>query len=130
MTPGIKKQKNSPEQTNLNAHQNTPWEAQEGWVYIGHGEWNPIDSSVEPHQQGPPLEEEPQWIKQWLEKNDEDIRIHRVVTKGGYPNRWGQESQSTLGGTWRLCKNYCKDTKMVKSWNGSDMDGQQAGYLL
>ena len=78
---------------------NLPWQAQVGWIYAGHGEWSPRENGLRATEHGNKLEHEPQWIKQWLEKKDEDVQINQEVRHNGYPNRWGPGGQSSPGGT-------------------------------
>ena len=89
-----------------------PWEAQEGWVYMGHGEWLSVDRTQDEQQPVTQIEQEPKWIRQWLEKNDQDIQTSILVRRLGYPNRWGgtkievdskwnlEEFQQLLGNYW------------------------------
>ena len=76
----------------------TPWEAQEGWVYIGHGEW--LQREEDLAGQGSSLMQEQQWVKQWLLKHDKDIGMYQQVWHGGYPNRWG--AQVPVESRWNL----------------------------
>ena len=65
-----------------------PWEAQEGWTYMGHGEWVQSED-VQGTDHGTEIQREPCWVQHWMAKQDEDIARHDRVMKGGYPNRWG-----------------------------------------
>ena len=76
------------------AQTNIPWEAQEGWMYIGHGEWAPKEQETDMGQNGGTVEHEPQWLKQWLLKHDEDVQFNKLVRDQGYPNRWGGTDRS------------------------------------
>ena len=64
-------------------------EAQEGWVYLGHGEWGQMEIEEGTVRHGNVLAQHPEWITQWLSKNDSDLSWHNEVKKKGYPNRWG-----------------------------------------
>ena len=77
----------------------SPWEAQVGWVYAGHGEWiqTKMDTGTE---HGNPLLQEPSWIKKWWKKNDQDIALHHAVRAGGYLNIWG--AQILIPTKWNL----------------------------
>ena len=66
-----------------------PWEAQTGWLYIGHGEWAQGETQEEGSNHGSKLEQEPMWVKNWLAKQDDDVKRHEKVWEKGYPNRWG-----------------------------------------
>ena len=66
-----------------------PWEAQVGWIYAGHGEWEQANIDDKGSKEEVSPVQEPEWIQQWLVKNDKDIGLSEVVRKGGYPNRWG-----------------------------------------
>ena len=94
------KQKNSKQPDILESSQRHPWEAQVGWVYHGHGEWIQLEPEGNGDDHGNPLLQEPEWIQQWLGKNDEDIAMHEAVVKGGYPNRWG--AQIDINTQWNL----------------------------
>ena len=80
-------------------NQTVPWEAQVGWTYIGHGEWAQLEQ-VEQASHGNKLELEQDWIRAWLSKNDNDIRIHQEVMEKGCPNRWGAKIQ--VHSAWNL----------------------------
>ena len=41
------------------APSNTPWEAQVGWIYAGHGEWIPIEGGQDTSGHGNALKQEP-----------------------------------------------------------------------
>ena len=86
----------APKQGNINQERHdlynrdtTPWEAQVGWHYIGHGEWVQVDTSEHNMGHGNALEKEPDWVKKWLASHDPDIKQHHEVKTKGYPNRWG-----------------------------------------
>ena len=78
----------------------TPWEAQEGWIYLGHGEWTPPDNQQEAISHGNDLDTASKWIRDWLNKNDPDIQLHNQVRQGGYPNRWG--ARIPVASRWNL----------------------------
>ena len=84
------------------------WEAQEGWVYTGHGEWTPEEAGEqEVIQHTEHLQYEPDWVRAWLNKNDSDIGLCNRVREEEYPNRWGgPEFLSTPGGTWTNWSSY------------------------
>ena len=88
-----------------------------GWVYTGHGEWTQTDSDGSSQDHGNPLLQEPEWIHQWLVKNDEDIALQAAVKKGGYPNRWGAripvKSRWNLDKFRELLKDY-DDTEVIE----------------
>ena len=77
-----------------------PWEAQVGWMYIGHGEWAQVETEDNAREHGNDLQREPEWIQRWLANNDKDITLHKEVLQGGYPNRWGAKKQVASG--WNL----------------------------
>ena len=65
-----------------------PWEAQEGWTYIGHGDWVQVENLQEAVGQEDKPQTASQWVMTWLGKNDLDIKLHKDVLEKGYPNRW------------------------------------------
>ena len=69
-------------------------------MYLGHGEWGPVDSLKETIEHNNDLEREPDWICKWMQDNDEDIRIHQQVLRLGYSNRWG--AQIPIKSKWNL----------------------------
>ena len=79
---------------------NLLWEAQMDWTYIGHGEWVQVDNPQEAKPHGNTLEHEPDWVKSWMGKNIDDIKLHNEVWAGGYPNRWGAKKE--VNSKWNL----------------------------
>ena len=83
-----------------NIDNNTPWEAQGGWLYTEHGEWIQEGHNKTGEDHGNPLETEEEWIRSWRDMNDDDFRIHQEVWRRGYPNRWG--ARIPVNSTWNL----------------------------
>ena len=101
---GKQKGKDSGESDNPEGDSNNqddhPWEAQVGWLYMGHGEWDQLEGVRKVKGQRTNIQYEPQWIQQWLAKYDTDIRRHNKVRRLGYPNRWG--AQVEVKSRWNL----------------------------
>ena len=87
------------EPTNLGVDEPT-WETHSEWWYAGHGEWVEPISMVSTEEHGNPLNREPIWIQQWLQKQDKDIQLHNLVLQEGYPNRWG--AKKPVESQWNL----------------------------
>ena len=79
-----------------------PWQEQLGWQYLGHGDWAGPEKDDKGREHGNPLVREPDWVLQWLNKEDADIHRHYQVCQGGYPNRWGAKVE--LEHRWSLDK--------------------------
>ena len=67
---------------------------------MGHGEWNPIEQTQTVSPQGEGISHEPDWVKQWLQQEDQDICRNEQVRTKGYPNRWGARIQ--VQSKWNL----------------------------
>ena len=79
---------------------NSMWGPQEGWIYLGNGEWvEPIQAGTG-SQHGNKLEKEPEWKQEWLKRVDKDIWLHNEVLRRGYPNRWGARME--IESKWNL----------------------------
>ena len=57
------------------------------WIYLGHGEWGPMEGT--PTKSQKQVAREPEWVQKWMIKRDQDLQMHQRVLTGGYPNRWG-----------------------------------------
>ena len=95
-----------------------PWEAQMGWLYIGHGEWIQTDNTSIADIEDSSVEHEPDWIKRWLATNDPDISRHEQVLKQGYPNRWGAQVEVVTSWNLELMASLLQDydDKEVVEW--------------
>ena len=78
---------------------NSPLEAQLGWIYVGHGEWVQLDP-LDIEDKNVAVEQDPEWIRKWRINNDTDIAAHQEVREKGYPNRWGARRQ--VDSAWNL----------------------------
>ena len=77
------------------------WENLTDWIYMGHGEWAPLEEHKTSSGEGE-LGWEPEWIYKWRCNVDKDIRKHQEVHDRGYPNRWGARRPVKM--KWNLDK--------------------------
>ena len=86
--PDTEQSMGEPDNNNDQLHSNTPWEAQVGWIYAGHGEWIPIEGGQDTSGYGNALKQEPKWVQHWLNKHDADVQLLTTYQESGLASHY------------------------------------------